>query len=68
MDASLAPLWPGSMNTTMPAMLEGAAVAIGMVGMVAVEAATSHAKDRSDPDTSADWYVHGAKVTSRGLR
>lgn len=38
MDASLAPLWPGSMKTTMPAMLDGVAVA---VGTIRVDAATS---------------------------
>jgi len=31
MDESLAPLWPGSRNTIMPAMLPGAAAAIGIV-------------------------------------
>ena len=41
MDASLEPLWPGSMKTTMPAMLDGAAVA---VGSDRVEAAIEYAE------------------------
>jgi len=37
MEESLEPLWPGSRNTIMPAMLAGAADA----GLASVEAATS---------------------------
>jgi hypothetical protein len=37
-EASLAPLWPGSRNTIMPAMLAGAATALGATN---VDAATS---------------------------
>jgi hypothetical protein len=38
MEASLEPLWPGSMKTTMPAILEGTAFALGVI---AVDAAAS---------------------------
>ena len=53
-EASLEPLWPGSRNTIMPAMLAGAAEA----GLTSVEAATSRPVAIARADTQA-LAVHG---------